>query len=740
MKSVVKLLFISIVFIGNSLQVVFAVPTDNPFRAKYTSTTPAWTDSLNWSAMVSISDFKQTTETEFDSALVRAFSNLGGMGGTVYFPAGTYNFSGDIVLPTNVILRGETPNQTDARLSDFAPPTRLIFPKYIPNFLSNGTPNSTAFKDFRNEGDVQNCGLIYLDINRGRISLGGSGSERILVFGIRQNNIAQPDAGVPDMTYMNGWERFSYRHTRNISVNAKRAAAVVCSRINDLQNNTINPIDDDTYSQPGYIVKGTFLPKKGADASTAEDFPGGVSSSGYTPMKYGDRIKFNYLDHYGIGISGAKMNPIVNPVPINQEILLLDNWVLTTMRVSYFIEGIGAIARGNVKRDIQGKMAWIHPAGKALNTNNSATFENRGLNFAGENIIIEDNDFEVIRHNFYSGYASVDGEGILIQWQDPWGFDTNNPLSGASTRMYDVTISNNKMNAYIGIYDITVPISNLHINNNDLQGKGNVLVFQKSPTYRIDNLYIEGNKNLTGIFVGYKVSTGVYAMKGSNIFIRNNTGVSGGNVYFPPQSIVENNTNFGTPSLYPDKSLIPIMESPYQGAYSVPFDAPIELTFRDNIEAVNLSNITMKAESEIISTPVTASISGNKLIITNPGLKKNREQYTISVPQGSIRIVGNSLQNDSIGWRFRAGNTFTYTGVENMLANSNLFYPNPATDKITINSIITEPLKVTLYSLDGIQICQKEIRKGNNVFPLNNLSKGVYLLMINNESNKLIIR
>ena len=253
---------------------VFAVPTDNPFRTKYTSNAPTWTDSLNWSAMVSISDFKQTTETEFDSALVRAFSNLGGMGGTVYFPAGTYNFSEDILLPTNVILRGETPNQTDARQSDFAPPTRLIFPKYFPNFLSNGTPNSTAFKVIRNEGDVQNCGLIYLDINRGRISLGGSGSERILVFGIRQNNIAQPDAGVPDMTYMNGWERFSYRHTRNISVNAKRAAAVVCSRINDLQNNTINPIDDDTYDQPGYILKGTFSPKKDADASTAEDFPG----------------------------------------------------------------------------------------------------------------------------------------------------------------------------------------------------------------------------------------------------------------------------------------------------------------------------------------------------------------------------------------------------------------------------------------------------------------------------------
>jgi len=160
-----------------------------------------------------------------------------------------------------------------------------------------------------------------------------------------------------------------------------------------------------------------------------------------------------------------------------------------------------------VKRDIQGKMAWIQATGKGLNTNNSATFENRGLNFAGENIIIEDNDLEVIRHNFYSGYASVDGEGILIQWQDPWGFDANNSQSGASTRMYDVTIYNNKINSYIGIYDITVPISNLHINNNDLQGKGNVLVFQKCPTYRIDNLYIEWNKNLTGIYVGYKVST-----------------------------------------------------------------------------------------------------------------------------------------------------------------------------------------------------------------------------------------
>lgn len=709
----------------------------NPLRGLMQNI-PLWTDSLNWNTQVTVSDFVQQGETTTDSALVRAFRQLGASGGVVFFPSGEYLFADNVSLPSNIILMGDAPVNSDARVNNFAPPSRLVFPKYTPSFEGNGTPNSTAFKSITTPTAVTNCALVHLDINRGRISLGNSSSQRVLVYGVRQNNIAQPDAGVPDMSFMNGWQRFSNRHTRNISANAKRAVAIINCRINDLTNNSIHPIEDDSYDQPGYIINGSFVAKKGADPSTAEDNPGSISSSGRTTMKYGERIKFNYLDHYGIFISGAKMNPANNPVPINQEVLLENNWVLTTMRVSYFIEGIGAIARGNIKADLQGKMGWIHPAGKSLNSNNAATFENRGLNFAGENILIENNEFDVQRHKFASGYSSVDGEGILIQWQDPWGFDTNNPASGANTRMYDVTIRNNKINAYIGIYDIPLPISNLYITGNDLQNKGNILVFKKERIYRIDNLFIENNVNITGIAVGNKVGT-EFGMPGSNIYIRNNSLASGG-IGFPYQAIVSGNLNPSSVSAFTTPQALPVVQLPYHGAYNVSDTAKLKLVFSHPIEAINLSGIYLQSNLTQQKKFLTANIDDKTLHIDNPeGFTDNMSTYTVVVPRGSLKLNGTTIENDSIGWTFRTDAFDLTTSERNNVFQNLSFYPNPTSDFIYIKNSKANNIDLKIFSISGQLLLQQKIN-GDDKVSVAGLGKAVYIITLNDKKGKLIIK
>lgn len=705
----------------------------NPLRTSYPAA-PLWTDSLNWSTQVTITDFQLSGETAVDSALVRAFRHLGTTGGVVYFPAGDYQLTDNVKLPSNIVLKGDAPAHSDARNANFAPPSRLVFPKYIPRFEGDGTPNSTAFKSITTPTTVSNCGIVHLGINRGRIALGNNLSERVLVYGVRQNNVAQPDPGVPELSFMNGWQRFSYRHTRNISVYAKRCAAIINCRVNDLTNNELHPIDDDSYDQPGYIINGSFVAKKGADPSTAEDDPGSISSSGRTTMKYGDRIRFNYLDHYGIALSGARMNPALNPVPINQEILLENNWVHTTMRVGYFLEGIGAIARGNIKTDQQGKIGWIHPAGKALNSNNAATFENRGLNFAGENILIENNEFDVQRHRFVSGYSSVDGEGILIQWQDPWGFDTNNPASGANARMYDVTIRNNKINAYIGIYDIVLPISNLRIEGNDLKGIGHVYVFKKERTHRIDQLFIENNINLTGISVGNRVGTD-YAMPGSNIYIRNNSFTSGG-INFPYQAIVSGNVNPASLTQYPVPQALPLVQLPFHGAYNVSDSATLLLEFSHPVEAIDLSGVYVNDNTTQQKKYLSATVSGKRLLLSNPdGFPGRMSTFTVVVPKGAVKVSGSAIENDSIGWTFRADATEHPTIVPVTDIPGVVVAPNPANGFIRIYGIENQPAFMRIFDLSGKCVHQQEV-VGNEPVDVSFLRKGLYLLRINQHTVK----
>ncbi|MFZ4725505.1 MAG: T9SS type A sorting domain-containing protein, partial [Paludibacter sp.] len=716
-----------------------AQPSDNPYKTQYGTATPTWTETLNWTQSVSIVNFKLAEETEWDNALQKAFDNLGANGGTVFFPAGTYAFLNNVVLPSKVILRGETPTQIDAKMADFAPTSRLVFPRYIPDFTGTGTLNSTAFKSITTIGDVFNCGIVYLDINRGRISLGSSASKNVLVYGVRQNNVAQPDAGVPDMIYMNGWQRFSYRHTYNISVFAETGGSVTRCRVNDLLNNTVNPIADDSYEQPGYIAKGTYI--NGADN------PNGATAAGTTTITHGERARFDYLNHYGIKVNGKRMNPSVNAVPINQEIELVDNWVYTTMRVGYFAEAIGLVVRGNVKKDKTGKMAWLDATGKSLITYNGNTLENRALNFAGENILIENNDFEVYRHKMVNTkYYSTDGEGIMIQWQDAWGFNTADASSGYGARMRDISIRNNKVTGYIGIYDVQVPISNVIIQNNDLRANeditgrtdGIIMVFKKETNHRVDKLLIENNTNIASINIGWKnTATNENEMPGANISVRNNVGVGRVGINVPYQAILQGNTGFTTTSTFTTDKLLPITQAPFQMQYNADADSPIFVEFKKTIEAIDLSKITIKRASDGLVSPLTASINANKLVLSTTTTLILNDADTITIPANSIKFAGETTVNAKMSWHFRIDENSS-TGVSKIINNKTYsFFPNPVKDKITIHNNTEKPIMTKILSLSGVEL-KCALTSNGDEFNIKDLSKGVYVLKIGNTSHKLI--
>lgn len=716
-----------------------AQPTDNPYKTQYGNAAPAWTDELNWSRTVTITNFKLAEETAWDNALQKAFENLGAVGGTIFFPAGTYVFSNNVVIPTKIILRGETPVQTDAKSDGFAPASRLVFPKYEPTFTGNGTDNASAFKSITTTGDVFNCGIVYLDINRGRISIGSSGSKNMLVYGVRQNNVAQPDAGVPDMTYMNGWQRFSYRHTYNISVFAESCASVTRCRVNDLMNNTVHPIADDSYDQPNYITKGTYI-------NGAEN-PNGATSSGFTTITHGDRARFNYLNHYGIRANGKRMNPSVNAVPINQQIELIDNWLYTTMRVGYFAEAIGLVVRGNIKKDKSNKLAWLDATGKSLISYNGNTLENRALNFAGENILIENNDFEVTRHKMVNTkYYSTDGEGIMIQWQDAWGFNTADANSGYGARMRDIVIRNNRVSGYVGIYDVQVPISNVSISNNDLRANeditgrtdGIIMVFKKEANHRVDNLLIENNTNISNINIGYKNASNVYEMPGSNIVVRNNTGVNRAGLNVPYQTVLQANSAFTSVSSYTTDLLLPIAQTPYQMQHSADAASPIFVEFKKAIEAIDLSNISIKRASDNTVSPLNAAVNGSKLELTPATPLLINDVDTITIPANSIRFVGETAGNAILKWYFRVAQNSATTITNTVADKVSSFYPNPAKGILNIRTENADPVLLSIVNLSGIEVRRQLIVNGEQV-SVSDLPQGIYMIKIGNNADKLII-
>lgn len=456
-------------------------PNDNPIQQKYGAKAYPWTNNLKWNCVYLINDFPGKNFDEKFQVATQTVTKNGG--GTIYFPAGTYQFQDDIVLSDGVILRGETPSLSDAKSQRYRLATQFVFPQYKPSRRGEGTPNQTAFKKILTQfpNTDSNLGIINIDINRAAIELKANlnlaQNRNLVVFGVRSNNVAETEAKVPDLTFQPAWLRYSDRFAANIKINASENVLV--------SNNRLNDQITDNFTQPGYKIKAL----KGDRVITYTD---------------GDDVPFDYGNHYGIVVNrsgqfGVAETPETQPGLFHKGIAIRDNWVYHTMRVAIHASGQGLVIQDNEIRDRKLKQWWTDPTG-LKEPRGAVTYENRAIDWSGWDVKITGNQYEVYRHRVMdSRYLSVDGEGILIQ------------ECCGGTLVKGVTISNNHGNAYIGLYK-TRDIENVQIIDNQLtpENPEKALIYVNADTnnhpYGMNNVHILRNTLNGGILA--KASTG----------------------------------------------------------------------------------------------------------------------------------------------------------------------------------------------------------------------------------------
>ena len=465
------LLLFVLIFGSNGLAA--GQPTDNPVDARYPGAYP-WTDEIRWERVFSVADYEDrlvdvtdnrgNTRSDYHAAISAAQdAAVEAGGGIVFFPAGTYYVSRDLDILDRIVLRGADPvNPRDARDDDYLPPSRLEFPEYVPTFTGSGTPTTTAFKEITSSGGG-NVGLVNLDIDRAEIRFSESRSN-VVFFSLRSNNAATPgfsSANEPPESWMAGWQRFPHRFSHNLSAGASENLLVANSRFNDAPT--------DNYEQTGYVVEWR--------GQSGSEFPSGASVA--LGIDIGPPFVFDYTAHYTVSASA------------DEGLVIRDNWMYGTRRVKIYFDGNGAVVKGNVLRDEPDKFAWVGATGKKTAWGGE-TLENRGIDLAGYDVLIEDNDIEIYPHETFGGYSTTDGEGILLQEVG------GNPVQRA---VDGLTIRDNRVNQYIGIYKVG-NVRDLLIENNTIDGHsaqlGGTLIYVNAdrnddPNYSAEAVRILGN-------------------------------------------------------------------------------------------------------------------------------------------------------------------------------------------------------------------------------------------------------
>lgn len=489
------------------------IPTDNPYKTFYQTMGFHWTDSIAWSNTFNITTFGGNGNGVADNITavnnaINAAHNAGG--GVVFFPAGTYFISDTIRLKSGVVLRGETLNINNAKDSAFKPSSKLLFPKYEPTFSGSGTPNTTAFRTIELfDKNEKNFGLVNLDINRASISFhpklaisttrpkistgGGTNNadnwqpitnpHNCIVMGVRSNNATIPDPGVPTAE-QNQWQRFTWRFAANIDVTVIKNAVIANCRLNDSVT--------DNYNQPNYICRNC----PNVTNNTWGEAPAGVKTD------------FNYTDHLGISVNRGKIHvkngamaiepfhwyPFPNDEPLlfAKGIEVLDNWVYTTMRVKITAAGWGLKVYRNVTRDSPNKTFFLSPNGQRRNTNFSATYENRGIDFSGFDVEIVENDVQVYNGGFAgTQYRSICGEGIMNQ-----GNSGGSRINGVLLRKNKVSSNAaNNTNPSFTLYRL-YHISNVIADSNEATGSNQYMLIDadQGTSQYLHNVRLEYNK------------------------------------------------------------------------------------------------------------------------------------------------------------------------------------------------------------------------------------------------------
>ncbi|MGC9450105.1 MAG: glycosyl hydrolase family 28-related protein [Oceanipulchritudo sp.] len=444
--------------------------------------------------------------------------------------------------------------KADARDADYDPPTDFYFPRLpgiiddpdVPDygqrldgvtfgldFFTMGQAAKTKLvkkieieQTFPYALTATNYGIVNIDINRAAIDfiqrnraddtidkysvLFGSDHKNrmeggnVVVFGCRINNVVELEWDVPDPD-MNAWQIWTNRNAAKIDVMVKENAIIANNRISD--NHWQVLINGEPKSS--YPIDSFGMPLGGPDYADSFntdkylDRNGALISGGYSGLvepnnKYvlfrqtnGQGILANRSSRTGYNQSAdTEGNPAGEPSLQRKGVVVRQNWVFQSNRPGYSVAGYGVEVRDNVKRDRSGETNWLTPDGLRYQINNSATYENRGIDLSGFKVLADGNETQVFRRAITtSGYSTIDGEGLLIQPND-------------GSFVADWTLTNNTVNSYIGIYKIE-RIRNLNISGNTIISPGYIQIQTKdAPSLGIvRNLTIDGNTSDGGISI-----------------------------------------------------------------------------------------------------------------------------------------------------------------------------------------------------------------------------------------------
>ena len=714
----------------------FGQPIDNPYKTVYGGE-GHWTDSLPWGNPANaVTQFNIIPNDGLDdsasvAAAISTISNSGG--GVLFFPAGVYNFSGGLGLKKGVILRGETPVLT-AKDSAYFPATRFEFPKYVFDSTANGgngVANNTAFKRITAFGsEASDLGIVNIDINRAGISIAPTfimvsnfptvqplmKNKNIIVWGVRNNNVASPDPGIP-FGEQRPWQRFSHRHSSNISLYASRNLVCANNRINDIAG---MGGQDDTYNQPYRLIKGTS--GSGTQYIWMDSFTG----------------RFNYTDHYGVNINRKATityaTPETDPAMFAENAEVLDNWVYKTMRVAIRATGLGLVVKGNVLRDRPDKITYIHATGKN-EPHGSNTFENRGIDVSGWKVTVENNDLVAYRHRISNGpYYSNDGEGILIQ----------ECCGGTSVNDYkfNYNITNGTFISFYKMRDL----NNLEIVGNNLSGPLKAGVQSQSQIwvdantngaeYYLNNVRIDSNIN---VHAGIKCT----GSKGGYTSRVINNQASSGDIKISCHVKTSNNTGFLSTTILNNGGL-PCLDLVYP---KVVFLSPsLDTTITDpNVSQYLLRFKVTEGDLNMVKVGI---MFGTTFIISNlsPNPIDSMVSYLINLPSGNFvqtytaRISSDNTPEALIGF----SNTISIRRLIPIITNRNeskrsppilTIYPNPSSGKFSILLPNLEDAEIHVFNQLGKEI-QHHIVKANSYKKLDimGLQAGIYLVRYQTKS------
>jgi hypothetical protein len=94
-----------------------------------------------------------------------------------------------------------------------------------------------------------------------------------------------------------------------------------------------------------------------------------------------------------------------------------------------------------------------------------------------------------------------------------------------------------------------------------------------------------------------------------------------------------------------------VSSSPVDGAVDVPVSGNIVVTFNQDIQAGDVTGITLKKGSTVMD--YVYGINGSTLTITPSKLLLNNSNYTVTIPAGAVKNAANSTMD--------TGYTFSFT-------------------------------------------------------------------------------